>query len=81
MEDLLRFIITPLLTVPDKLKITANESSVTIDVDPTDIGRIIGKHGTVINAIRTIAKTFSTNHHLPQPTILLTTPPIPAKKD
>ena len=65
MEDFLRFLITPLLSHPDKLQITGSNAALTLKVDDTDVGRVIGKNGHVINAIRTLLHTYSSVRQLP----------------
>jgi predicted RNA-binding protein YlqC (UPF0109 family) len=77
MEEFLKFIITPLLSEPKKLQITATTTSVTIKVGDNDVGRVIGKQGNVINAIRTLSRTYCAIHQLPPTNILLLTPPAP----
>jgi len=78
MEDFLKFIITPLLSEPKHLQITSTDNSITIKVGDPDVGRIIGKQGNVINAIRTLSRTYCAIHQLPPINILLLTPPAPA---
>ncbi|WP_323702592.1 KH domain-containing protein [Mammaliicoccus sp. Dog046] len=58
MEKLIQTIIVPLVDYPESINISKDEqdSSITfnIDVHEEDIGRIIGKKGRMIKAIRTI---------------------------
>ena len=58
MEKLIQTIIVPLVDYPENINISKDEqdSSITsnIDVHEEDIGRIIGKKGRMIKAIRTI---------------------------
>ncbi len=77
MEDFLKYLITPLLTEPKKLKIDVQTGVVNLKVADADVGRIIGKQGNVINAIRTLLKTFCAVHQLPPVNLLLETPPLP----
>lgn len=76
MEDFLRFLISPLLSSPDELVISTNASTITIKVADGDVGRLIGKHGSVINALRTLTKTYCSSHSLPQVTLVLDSPPL-----
>jgi len=78
MENFLTYLISPLLSDPAGLTISQNSSTVTVKVSDADTGRIIGKHGAVINALRTLTKTYCAKNHLPQVTIVLDSPP---KKD
>lgn len=63
MKDALEFIIKSIVTVADDVKIDEKEeegvTNYTISVNPTDIGRLIGKEGKVIKAIRTIMRVIA----------------------
>lgn len=60
MKSLLEFLLIHLVTNPDAVRVEAAEDNgtdiYTLIVDPQDIGRIIGKNGKIIDAIRTIAR-------------------------
>lgn len=60
MKSLLEFLLIHLVTNPDAVSVEAQEDGDTdvyvLHVDPIDIGRIIGKNGKIIDAIRTIAR-------------------------
>lgn len=75
MEDFLRYLITPLLSLPDQLTISTSASTVTLVVDPADTGRIIGRHGQTINYLRTLLKTYCALHSLTQVYLYLNAPP------
>ncbi len=75
MEDFLRFLITPLLSEPQKLEVKSTSYSVTISVASGDMGRVIGKGGAVISAIRNLVRTYAISHQLPFTTVTLTEPP------
>jgi len=63
MQDVLDFILKNITTVPDDVKIDVQEEEGTtnyiITVNPDDVGRIIGKEGKVIKAIRTIMRVIA----------------------
>lgn len=63
MQDVIEFILKNIVTVPDEVQVTAmDEGGVThytISVHPDDVGRIIGKEGKVIKAIRTIMRVIA----------------------
>lgn len=60
MKNLLEFILIHLVDNPEEVKIEISEeergTTYLIHVHPDDMGKIIGKKGSVINAIRNIAK-------------------------
>lgn len=78
MDKFLTYLISPLLVEPDKLTITDNEGTITVEVGADDTGRIIGKHGSVIHSLRVLLKTYCAVHQVPQVTLVLNSPP---KKD
>jgi uncharacterized protein len=61
LEAFLRDVLTPLLDHPEALRIEESgegrRRQVLIYADPQDRGRIIGKHGRMISALRTLVKT------------------------
>lgn len=60
MKDTLHTVIASITEYPDDIAITEQEEdgvvSLTITVNPSDMGRIIGKNGKVIRAIRNVMK-------------------------
>jgi predicted RNA-binding protein YlqC (UPF0109 family) len=63
MQDVLMFVLKNLTTVPDEVKIEevdeAGTTNYVVTVNPADVGRIIGKEGKVIKAIRTIMRVIA----------------------
>ena len=63
MQDVLEFVLKNITTVPDDVKIDVEEQEGTtnyvVTVNPADVGRIIGKEGKVIKAIRTIMRVIA----------------------
>jgi hypothetical protein len=63
MQDVLEFVLKNITTVPDDVKIEVEEQEGTtnyiVTVNPADVGRIIGKEGKVIKAIRTIMRVIA----------------------
>jgi predicted RNA-binding protein YlqC (UPF0109 family) len=80
MEDFIRYIVTPLLSQPDSLEISSQTGAITLKVGDSDVGRVIGKQGNVINSIRTLLKTYCAVHQLPPTNLVLNTPPAPEPK-
>lgn len=60
MKNLLEFILIHLVDNPEEVKVEVNEddrgTTYLLHVHPDDMGKVIGKKGSVINAIRSIAK-------------------------
>lgn len=63
IKELLEFIIKQLVDHPDDVTIILSEQDesiiVSFSVNPEDMGRVIGKEGRTINAIRSIAKVIA----------------------
>ncbi len=59
MKKLIEYVITHLIDHPEKLtiteKITGARTELQVRVEKADRGKVIGKQGRVINAIRTLA--------------------------
>ena len=60
MKEALKHIVTAIVENPDAVKISQEEQDgiihFSITVDPSDIGKVIGKEGKIIRAIRNIMK-------------------------
>lgn len=69
MQDILEYILKNITTVPADVAITSEEAeglpaqagttNYIVTVNPADVGRIIGKEGKVIKAIRTIMRVIA----------------------
>jgi predicted RNA-binding protein YlqC (UPF0109 family) len=62
--SIVEFIVRRLVNKPDEANVTMERTGsgaamVTISTAQDDIGRVIGKHGATINAIRLVAKAAS----------------------
>ena len=64
MENFVRFLITPLLTKPEELSLEISGGLTFVSVSTEDAGRVIGKKGNIITAIRTLLKSYCVNHRL-----------------
>jgi predicted RNA-binding protein YlqC (UPF0109 family) len=60
MKDLVEYVVKSLVEAPDEVSVAeiddAEETVLELTVAGPDMGRIIGKSGRVINAIRTLAQ-------------------------
>jgi predicted RNA-binding protein YlqC (UPF0109 family) len=60
MKNLLEFILIHIVSHPEDVQVNEEQDEegafYTITVNPEDIGRVIGKNGSVIHSIRTICK-------------------------
>ena len=58
MQELVLYIAKSLVNNPDKVSVNtienANENVIELRVDPSDLGRVIGKGGRIAKSIRTI---------------------------
>lgn len=65
-ETLVGGLVKPLVTRPSEVvvlvNVTNSEIAVTVKVHPNDLGRIIGKHGRVASAIRTLTHAAATRN-------------------
>ena len=59
-EALVRYVVTSLVDTPDSVTIEVKEADDTltfeITLDPEDVGKVIGRQGRIIKAIRTLAR-------------------------
>lgn len=59
-EALVRYLVTSLVDAPDAVVIETKETeeSLTFEItlDPADVGKVIGRQGRIIKAIRTLAR-------------------------
>jgi len=59
-EELLRFLVTSLVDAPDAVKITRREDGTLtvfeVELEADDIGKVIGRKGRIIKAIRTVVR-------------------------
>ena len=60
MKDLLYYIVKAIVDVPDEVSVQEVEGEkaliLEIKVAASDVGKVIGKHSRIINAIRTIVR-------------------------
>jgi predicted RNA-binding protein YlqC (UPF0109 family) len=63
MDELVLFIAKSLVDKPDEVKVEMHEDDdafvIELSVDPSDVGKVIGKQGRIAKAIRTIVKAAS----------------------
>jgi len=60
VKDLLFYVVKAIVDIPDEVSINEVEGEKAviyeIKVAASDVGKVIGKHGRIINAIRTIVR-------------------------
>ena len=65
MKELLEVIVKPLVNNPDEVSVTLTEreGSVLLElrVNPSDMGKVIGKQGRIAKAIRTVMRAAAKN--------------------
>ena len=58
--ELLRFLVTSLVDAPDAVKITQRQDGTLtvyeVELEPDDVGKVIGRKGRIIKAIRTVVR-------------------------
>jgi hypothetical protein len=64
MQELVEYMVKALVRKPEAVLVTLVEGDgVTvyeISVDPEDLGRVIGRHGRIANAVRSVVKAAGT---------------------
>ena len=67
MKEMLEALVKSLVDFPEKVEITEvpSEKVTTLElrVDPSDMGKIIGRQGRIIKAVRTLMKAYATKEH------------------
>ena len=65
MKELVEVIARALVDHPDKVVVTESEDEkairLVLSVDPSDMGKVIGKQGRIAKAIRTVVKSAATD--------------------
>ncbi|CAA9426029.1 MAG: KH domain RNA binding protein YlqC [uncultured Rubrobacteraceae bacterium] len=63
LQNLLVLLVRPIVDEPDRVEVEASESDMRVDLElrvaPDDIGKVIGRGGRTIRAIRTVVKAAS----------------------
>ena len=63
-EALVRYLVTSLVDDPDAVTITVTDSdeAITFEIalNPDDVGKVVGRQGRIIKAIRTLARAAGT---------------------
>ena len=64
MKEMLEALVKSLVDFPDKVSVTEVPSdkftTLELRVDPSDMGKIIGRQGRIIRSIRTLMKAYAT---------------------
>lgn len=65
LRNLLVLLVRPIVDEPDRVEVEASESEnrveLALTVAPDDVGKVIGRGGRTIRAIRTVVKAASVN--------------------
>ncbi len=65
LQNLLLLLVRPLVDEPERVEVVASESENRVDLEltvaPDDVGKVIGRGGRTIRAIRTVVKAASVN--------------------
>ena len=67
MKELVEVIAKSLVDLPDKVVVTERETEkgliLELKVDPTDMGKVIGKQGRIAKAIRSVVKAAASREN------------------
>ncbi|MDR3021782.1 MAG: KH domain-containing protein [Clostridiales bacterium] len=64
MIELVRYIVSNLVDNPDKIVIAQNGEIIKVTVDKQDMGKIIGRQGTIARSIKTIVRSAANKQNL-----------------
>lgn len=69
ISGLVELLIAPLVEFPDEVEVTSTETEdgstlIEVSVNPEDVGRVIGRQGRIIKAIRTLSRATGSRHDL-----------------
>ncbi len=68
LKNVLVEIVKPIVTDPDSVKVvesvSGNDVLLQLNVAPDDMGKVIGRHGKIAKAIRTVMKAAATSSGL-----------------
>lgn len=69
ISGLVELLIAPLVEFPDEVEVTSTETEdgstlIEVSVNPEDVGRVIGRQGRIIKAIRTLSRAAGPRHDL-----------------
>ena len=63
MKEMLEMLVRDLVDNPDKIEITEKEegksTTLELKVDPSDMGKVIGRQGKIAKAIRVLMKAYA----------------------
>ena len=67
MKEMLEALVKSLVDFPEKVEINEVEgekfTTLELRVDPSDMGKIIGRQGRIIKAVRTLMKAYATKEN------------------
>lgn len=68
MKDFIEFIARSIVDEPDSVKIDErredNRVFLRLNVDKSDLGKVIGKHGKTANAMRVLLNAYAAKHNM-----------------
>lgn len=68
MKELLEYIVKALVDKPEAVSINENQKDdelvLELTVDPSDMGKVIGKQGRIAKAMRTLVKTAAIRENI-----------------
>lgn len=66
MKDFLEWLLKNIVDKPEAVMVRQNGETLEVTVDPSDMGKVIGKEGRIVRAIRDLVRTLAVkqNQHV-----------------
>lgn len=68
MKELVEVIVSNLVSSPEEIRVdetrNGNKIRLSLHVAPSDMGKVIGRHGRIAKAIRTVLKAYATKENV-----------------
>lgn len=63
MRDFLENLLRNIVDKPEAVAVVQNGEALEVSVDPSDMGKVIGKQGKIIRALRDLVRVLAVKHN------------------